>query len=557
MGVNLSAWALSHRSFIIFVMIASMVAGAISYTTLGRNEDPPFTFRTMVVQANWPGATLEETVEQVTERLERKLQEVENVDFLRSFTRAGVTRIFVNLKGSTPPEQVPDLWYDVRKKIGDIRHTLPQGVVGPFFNDEFGDTFGIIYGFTADGFTQRQLRDYVEDARSRLLLVPDVTKIDLLGAQDEQIFIEFSIERLAGLGLNQAAILAGLQAQNVVRPAGVVRTGDEEFALRVTGAFESEEDILEKNFVADGRLLRLRDIATVRRGYADPPQSMFRVNGEPAIGLAIAMRDGGDVLGLGANVEAAIKEITADLPVGITPVLVANQPQVVDEAINEFMVSLWQAIAIILVISFVALGGRAGLVVALSFPLTLAIVFPVMQIADIDLQRISLGALIIALGLLVDNAMTTIDVVTVRLAAGDDKVRAASYAYESRRHADADGHVHHRGGIRADRLCRELGRRVHVLDLRGGLDRAAGVLGGGRADHAAARGVADEGAGQAVERARQGHVAVPRPAGRRDAGALAHHRRSRSGRSCWRSSACRLCRDSSSPRRTAPSCSST
>jgi multidrug efflux pump subunit AcrB len=431
MGVNLSSWALSHRSFIIFVMIASMVAGAVSYSTLGRNEDPPFTFRTMVVQANWPGATLDETVEQVTERLERKLQEVENVDFLRSFTRAGVTRIFVNLQGSTPPERVPDIWYDVRKKIGDIRHTLPQGVVGPFFNDEFGDTFGIIYGFTADGFTQRQLRDYVEDARSRLLLVPDVTKIDLLGAQDEQIFIEFSVERLAGLGLNQAAILAGLQAQNVVRPAGVVRTGDEEFALRVTGAFESEEDILEKNFVADGRLLRLRDIATVRRGYADPPQSMFRVNGEPAIGLAIAMRDGGDVLGLGANVEATIKEITADLPVGISPVLVANQPQVVDEAINEFMVSLWQAIAIILVISFVALGGRAGLIVALSFPLTLAIVFPVMQIADIDLQRISLGALIIALSLLVDNAMTTIDVVTVRLAAGDDKVRAASYAYES------------------------------------------------------------------------------------------------------------------------------
>jgi multidrug efflux pump subunit AcrB len=431
MGVNLSSWALSHRSFIIFVMIASMVAGAVSYSTLGRNEDPPFTFRTMVVQANWPGATLDETVEQVTERLERKLQEVENVDFLRSFTRAGVTRIFVNLQGSTPPERVPDIWYDVRKKIGDIRHTLPQGVVGPFFNDEFGDTFGIIYGFTADGFTQRQLRDYVEDARSRLLLVPDVTKIDLLGAQDEQIFIEFSVERLAGLGLNQAAILAGLQAQNVVRPAGVVRTGDEEFALRVTGAFESEEDILEKNFVADGRLLRLRDIATVRRGYADPPQSMFRVNGEPAIGLAIAMRDGGDVLGLGANVEATIKEITAELPVGITPVLVANQPQVVDEAINEFMVSLWQAIAIILVISFVALGGRAGLIVALSFPLTLAIVFPVMQIADIDLQRISLGALIIALSLLVDNAMTTIDVVTVRLAAGDDKVRAASYAYES------------------------------------------------------------------------------------------------------------------------------
>jgi multidrug efflux pump subunit AcrB len=431
MGVNLSAWALSHRSFIIFVMIASMVAGAVSYSTLGRNEDPPFTFRTMVVQANWPGATLDEMTEQVTERLERRLQEVDNLDFLRSFTTPGVTRIFVNLKGSTDPEDVPDLWYDVRKKIGDMRHTLPQGVVGPFFNDEFGDTFGIIYGFTADGFSQRQLRDYVEEARSELLLVPDVTKIDLLGAQDEQIFIEFSVERLAGLGLNQAAILAGLQAQNVVRPAGVVRTGDEQFSLRVSGAFESEEDILEKNFVVGGRLLRLRDIATVRRGYADPPQAMFRVNGKPAIGLAIAMRDGGDVLALGENVEAAVERITAELPIGISAVLVANQPQVVDTAISEFMESLWQAIAIILVVSFVALGVRAGLIVALSFPLTLALVFPIMQIADIDLQRISLGALIIALSLLVDNAMTTIDVVTVRLEAGDDKVRAASYAYES------------------------------------------------------------------------------------------------------------------------------
>jgi len=431
MGPNLSEWALNHRSFIIFLMVASMVAGAISYTTLGRNEDPPFTFRTMVVQANWPGATIEEQEEQVTERLERTLQEVANIDFLRSFTSAGVTRIFVSLEGATDPAVVPDRWYDVRKRIGDMRHTLPRGVLGPFFNDDFGDTFGIIYGFTADGFSQRELRDYVEQVRSKLLQVPDITKVDLLGAQDEQIFLEFPTDRLASLGLNQAAILAGLAAQNVVRPAGTVRTDREQFALRVSGAFASEQDLLDVNFVADGRLLRLRDIATVSRGYVDPPQSLFRVDGQPAIGLAIAMRDGGDVLALGENVEAAVARITADLPVGITPVLVANQPQVVDTAIGEFMESLWQAIAIILVVSFVALGGRAGLIVALSFPLTLAIVFPIMQIADIDLQRISLGALIIALSLLVDNAMTTIDVVTVRLEAGDDKVRAASHAYES------------------------------------------------------------------------------------------------------------------------------
>ena len=431
MGPNLSSWALSHRSFIIFLMILSILAGAVSYVTLGRDEDPPFTFRTMVVQATWPGASMDETLKQVTERLERTLQEVDNVDFLRSFTSPGVAVIFVNLKDSTAPELVPDLWYDVRKRVGDMRHTLPQGVQGPFFNDEFGDTFGIIYGFTTDGFGQRELRDYVEGARSRLLSVPDVTTVDLIGAQDEQIFVDFNMERLAALGLDQAAVLAGLAAQNVVRPAGVIRTGEEQFSLRVSGAFESERDVEEANFVVNGRLLRLRDVATVRRGYADPPRMLFRVNGTPAIGLAIAMRDGGDVLALGENVQAAIAEIKQELPIGITPVLVANQPQVVDTAISEFMVSLWQAIGIILVVSFIALGVRAGLIVALSIPLTLAIVFPIMQIADIDLQRISLGALIISLSLLVDNAMTTIDVVTVRLAAGDDKVKAASFAYES------------------------------------------------------------------------------------------------------------------------------
>ncbi len=431
MGPNLSSWALSHRSFIIFLMVVSVVAGAISYVTLGRDEDPPFTFRTMVVQANWPGASMDETLKQVTERLERTLQEVDNIDFLRSFTSPGVAVIFVNLDDSTDPEDVPDLWYDVRKRVGDMRHTLPQGVQGPFFNDEFGDTFGIIYGFTTDGFGQRELRDYVEDARSRLLSVPDVSTVDLIGAQDEQIFIDFNMERLAALGLDQGAILAGLAAQNVVRPAGIIRTGEEQFSLRVSGAFASDKDVQDANFLANGRLLRLRDVATVRRGYADPPRMLFRVNGTPAIGLAIAMSEGGDVLALGDNVQAAIAEIKRDLPVGITPVLVANQPQVVDTAINEFMVSLWQAIGIILVVSFIALGVRAGLIVALSIPLTLAIVFPIMQIVDIDLQRISLGALIISLSLLVDNAMTTIDVVTVRLAAGDDKVKAASYAYES------------------------------------------------------------------------------------------------------------------------------
>jgi multidrug efflux pump len=430
-GLNLSAWALRHRSFMIYCMIAVTIAGLNSYFSLGRDEDPNFTFRTMVVQANWPGATVEETLKQVTERIERKLQETKNLDFIRSYTTPGQTTIFVNLKGSTPPREVPDIWYQVRKNIGDIRHTLPAGVIGPGFNDDFGDTFGIIYGFTADGFTQRELRDYVETVRSKLLHVPDVRKIELLGAQDERIFVEFSTQHLAGLGIDRSQLVAALQQQNAVSPSGVVQTGDEKLSLRVSGGFDSEKEILNTTVLANGRLVRLRDIAEIRRAPADPPQPMFRVNGRPAIGLAIAMRPGGDVLALGRNIAKAMKAATADLPVGIEPFLVADQPQIVDHAIGDFMSSLWQAIGIIMAVSFVSLGGRAGAVVAISIPLTLAIVFPIMQMVGIDLQRISLGALIIALGLLVDDAMTTVDVMTSRLAAGDDKEAAASYAYDS------------------------------------------------------------------------------------------------------------------------------
>jgi multidrug efflux pump subunit AcrB len=429
--LNLSKWALEHKSFMIYCMIAVTLAGFSSYLRLGRGEDPDFTFRTMVVQAAWPGATLDETLLQVTERIERKLQETNGLDFLRSYTSAGVTTIFVNLKGETRPAAIPDIWYQVRKNIGDIRHTLPAGVVGPGFDDDFGDTYGIIYGFTADGFSHRELRDHVEAIRSRLLGLPDVAKIEILGAQDEQIFVEFSTKQLAGLGIDRSAFVAALQAQNAVIPAGTIQTGNETLALRVTGAFESERDILDVNVLANGRLVRLRDIADVRRAPADPPQPSFRVNGQPAIGLAIAMRPGGDILGLGKNVDATIREVTADLPIGIEPKLVADQPEVVEHAIGDFMTSLWQAIAIIMGVSLLSLGLRAGAVVALSIPLTLALVFPTMEALGIDLQRISLGALIIALGLLVDDAMTTVDVMTSRLARGDDKEKAATFAYST------------------------------------------------------------------------------------------------------------------------------
>src|SRR6516164_4803868 len=377
-GFNLSEWSIRNRSVVIYLMIMIIVAGALSFVHLGRAEDPVFTIRTMVVQAQWPGATLEETLLQVTERLERRLQEIPNLDVLRSYTNAGRTVIFVDLLGSAHGRMVDDTWDDVRKKIGDIRQTLPQGIVGPFFNDEFGDTYGTIYGFTEDGFTFRELRDYVENIRSELLSIPDVSKIDVLGAQDEVIFVDFSNEKLAGLGIEPSTLIAALQAQNLVRPSGVLRTGDETISLQVSGAFASEQDILDVNFAAAGRILRLRDVAEIRRGFADPPQPMFRVNGKPAIGLAIAMRDGGDILALGRNIKAAMNRITAELPVGIDAALVSDQPVVVQTAIGEFMESLWQAIAIIMAVSFIALGVRAGAVVAISIPLTLAIVFPVM-----------------------------------------------------------------------------------------------------------------------------------------------------------------------------------
>src|SRR5215468_7498175 len=430
-GFNLSQWALNHRSVVAFLMIVAVAAGLISYYRLGRSEDPSFVIKTMVVQAGWPGATIEDTLKQVTERLERKLQETAKLDFLRSYTIAGRTTIFVNLQGSATAKEVPDIWYHVRKSIGDIAPTLPVGVVGPGFNDDFGDTFGIIYGFTADGFTQRELRDYVEGIRSKLLSVADVSKIEILGAQDEKIFVEFSMRELANLGIDRSALIAALQAQNVVQPAGIIQTGYESLALRISGAFQSEQDIANINFAVGNRILRLSDIAEVKRSFADPPQPLFRINGAPGIGLAIAMREGGDILTLGKNIKRTIGELTAELPLGIQPQLVADQSVTVRSAIAEFTASLWQAIAIILAVSFVSLGLRPGLVIALAIPLTLTIVFAIMQLVNIDMQRISLGALIIALALLVDDAMTTTDAMLSRLAKGDDKVQAGTFAFRS------------------------------------------------------------------------------------------------------------------------------
>ncbi len=428
---NLSDWAIKHRSLVGYLMIVLLIAGIRSYFSLGRNEDPAITIKTMVVQANWPGATLKDTLNQITERIERKLQETPNLDHLRSYTVAGQARIFVDITGATPSSAMPGIWYQVRKKVSDIKSSLPSGTVGPYFNDEFGDTYGVVYGFTADGFTHRELRDYVEAARSRLLQVPDVSKIDLVGAQDEQIYVQFSNATLSGLGINRLDLIQALQAQNTVAPAGVVTTNDERILLRVSGSFRSEKDILAINFNVNHHNIRLGDIARVIRSYSDPPEPMFRVNGKSAIGLGIAMRPGGDVIALGANIHAAMDAVITKLPIGIQPILVSDQPVTVQRSVDEFMEALWEAIAIVLGVSFVSLGVRAGAVVAFSIPLVLATVFMVMTVTAIDLQRVSLGALIIALGLLVDDAMITVESMVMRLERGDDLERAATFAYTS------------------------------------------------------------------------------------------------------------------------------
>ena len=431
-GPNLSAWASKNRSLTIYLMLVAVIAGSIAFARLGRDEDPTFTIKTMLVTAVWPGASMEETQRLLTERLERRLQETTGLDSLRSITRPGIVTIYVDLEGAFPPERVASVWQEVRNGVGDIRHTLPQGVLGPFFNDDFGDVFGIIYAFTADGFSDRELRDYVDDVRSTLLQrVHAISKIEFIGAQDEQVFIEFSPDRVAAMGLDYGQIFAAIAAQNAVRPSGVINTGKENLVLRVSGAFQNDLDILDVSLIAGGRTVRLGDIATVRRGFVDPPQPLLHVNGKRALALAISMREGGDILQLGKSISTVMRGVTAELPVGIEPILISNQPAVVDLAIGDFTMSLLQAVAIILACSFLMLGIRPGAVVAIAIPVTLATVFMVMQIMGIDLHRVSLGALIIALALLVDDAMTTVDAMLRRMAVGDTLEDAASFAYRT------------------------------------------------------------------------------------------------------------------------------
>jgi len=428
---NLSDWALGHRSLVWYFMIAFMAAGLFSYLHLGRQEDPDFTIKTMVIQAQWPGASAEEMTRQVTERIEKKLEELESLDYTKSVTVAGQTTVFAYLRDSTKAGDVNPTWVRVRNMVADIKGDFPQGVVGPFFNDRFGDVFGNIYAFTGEGLSQRQLRDRVEEIRGKILTVPDVGKVDILGAQDEVIYLEFSTRKIAALGLDTRSIMASLQGQNAVAPSGVFQAGPERISVRVNGQFTSEASLKAINLRVNDRFFPLTDVATITRGYADPPTTLFRFNGEPAIALAIGMKSGANLLKFGEALKQEMSRIIADLPIGVGVHLVADQPLVVEHAVSGFTEALFEAVAIVLAISFFSLGLRAGLVVAIAIPLVLAMTFVVMAYAGISLQRISLGALIIALGLLVDDAMIAVEMMVARLEVGDALTKAATYVYTS------------------------------------------------------------------------------------------------------------------------------
>ncbi|HCI8579219.1 TPA: efflux RND transporter permease subunit [Enterobacter cloacae] len=426
---NLSAWALKNQQMVSFFMLLVMAMGVFCYERLPRNEDPAFTIKTAVVSAQWPGASVADTTRLLTDTLEKKLQEIPWLDYIESETRAGRTVIHINLRDDTPPQTVPDIWYQVRKKMQDIAPSLPEGAQGPDVNDEFDDTFGTIYGFIPEGYTLREVRDRVETLRRELMSLPDIGKTTLLGEQQEQMVLAFSPARLAGMGLDIQQVAEALRAQNAVVPAGIIRTGQENIALHVSGALTSEESLRAVTLHINNRYIPLTDIATLTRKSAEPPSPAFRVNGKPAIGLAISMAPTGNMLRFGAALNQRVAALSAGLPHGIEMVKVADQSAVVSDAVSGFIRVLIEAVVIVLAVSFVSLGLRAGLVVAAAIPLVLAMTFAGMMLAGIGLQRISLGALIIALGLLVDDAMITVEIMVSRLEAGDSRRQAATRAF--------------------------------------------------------------------------------------------------------------------------------
>ncbi|MFZ5463648.1 MAG: efflux RND transporter permease subunit [Pseudomonadota bacterium] len=428
---NLSTWALEHRSLVLYLMVALAVIGTLSYGRLGQSEDPPFTFKIMVVRTLWPGATAKEVEQQITDKIERKLQEAPNVDHIRSYSKPGESTVFFFAKDSTPPGQIPDTWYQVRKRVGDMRHTLPAGIQGPFFNDEFGDVFGNIYALTGEGYGYAQLRDHADRVRRSLLRVPNVAKVEFFGEQEEKVYIEVSNAKLATLGLDLNVVVQALQQQNAVAPGGSFDTASDRIYLRAEGRYETVDQIRDTVIRAGGRSLRIGDIARVWRGYTDPPVTQMRFMGQEALGIGVTMAKGGDIIQLGKDLDRAVSRIRSELPVGLELAKVSDQPAAVKRSVNEFVRVLAEAVGVVLLVSFASLGLRTGVVVALSIPLVLAGTFFLMWLFDIGLHKISLGALVLALGLLVDDAIIAVEMMATKMEQGWGRIKAASFAYTS------------------------------------------------------------------------------------------------------------------------------
>ncbi|MBB1074289.1 efflux RND transporter permease subunit [Rhodoferax sp. 4810] len=447
-GFNLSRWALEHAALTRFLMIVLMLLGAASYFQLGQDEDPPFTFRAMVVRAYWPGASAQQVAEQVTDRLERVLQEVPHVDKIRSYSKPGEAQIIFYIKDYARGPEVANVWYQVRKRIGDARSSLPAGVQGPFFNDDFGDVYGVIYALQAPGFDYAELKTFADEVRQQLLRVPDVAKVEQFGVQDEKLFVEISQKRLAQLGLDMNAVLAQLSQQNAVESAGAVQTPLDVVQVRVAGQFKAIDELAAMPIRgSSGKQLRLGDIAEIKRGYVDPPTVKVRFQGQEVVALGVSMANGGDIIALGKALQVATQRIQASLPVGVKLGQIQDQPTSVAKSVNEFVAVLIEAVAIVLAVSFLSLGLhkrpgvhplhrswtldiRPGLVVGITIPLVLAMTFLAMNYWGIGLHKVSLGSLIIALGLLVDDAIIAVEMMVRKMEEGFDKVRAATFAYE-------------------------------------------------------------------------------------------------------------------------------
>jgi multidrug efflux pump subunit AcrB len=447
-GFNLSKWALDHPALTRYLMVVLMLLGFAAYFQLGQDEDPPFTFRAMVVRTYWPGATAQQVAEQVTDKIERTLQEVPYTDKIRSYSKPGESQIIFQIKDSSKASEVANVWYSVRKKVGDMRYTLPGGIQGPFFNDDFGDVYGVIYALESEGFSYAELKTFADDARQQLLRVPDVAKVELFGVQDEKLFIEISQKRLAQLGLDMNQVLAQLGQQNAVEGAGAFETPHDQVLVRVGGQFNAIEDLRAMPIRGpSGAQLRLSDIADVKRGYVDPATVKVRHQGREVIALGVSMAKGGDIIALGKALHVGAERINGTLPAGVKLVNVQDQPKSVATSVNEFVKVLIEAVVIVLAVSFISLGlhkrpgnhplwkrwyidPRPGLVVGITIPMVLAVTFLAMWYWNIGLHKISLGSLIIALGLLVDDAIIAVEMMVLKLEEGYDKVRAATFAYE-------------------------------------------------------------------------------------------------------------------------------